>query len=44
MRIVIIGGGGQLATDLTEVLGQAREELVSLTRQELDITDFRAVR
>lgn len=44
MRIVIIGAGGQLGSDLAEVLQQSREEVVPLTRQDLDITDFRDVR
>jgi dTDP-4-dehydrorhamnose reductase len=44
MRIVIIGGGGQLASDLAEVLQQSHEEVVPLTRQDLDITDSRSVR
>jgi dTDP-4-dehydrorhamnose reductase len=44
MRIVIIGAGGQLGSDLAEVLQQSREEVVPLTRQDLDITDSRAVR
>ncbi len=44
MRIVIIGSGGQLGSDLAEVLQQSREDVVSLTRQDLDITDSGAVR
>lgn len=44
MRIVIVGAGGQLGSDLAEVLQQSREEVVPLTRQDLDITDSRAVR
>jgi dTDP-4-dehydrorhamnose reductase len=44
MRIIIIGAGGQLGSDLAEVLRQSREEVVSLTRQDLDITDSQAVR
>jgi dTDP-4-dehydrorhamnose reductase len=44
MRIVIIGAGGQLASDLAQVLQQSREEVVPLTRQDLEITDSRAVR
>lgn len=44
MRIVIIGAGGQLGSDLAEVLQQSREDVVPLTRQDLDITDARAVR
>lgn len=44
MRIVIIGAGGQLGSDLAELLQQSREDVVSLTRQDLDITDSGAVR
>jgi len=44
MRVVIIGAGGQLASDLAQVLQQSREEVVPLTRQELEISDSRAVR
>jgi dTDP-4-dehydrorhamnose reductase len=44
MRIVIIGAGGQLGSDLAQVLQQSREEVLPLTRQELDITDSGAVR
>ena len=44
MRILIIGAGGQLASDLAEVLRQSREEVVPLTRQELEITDSPALR
>ena len=44
MRIVIIGAGGQLGSDLTEVLQQSHEEVVPLTRQDLDITDSGAAR
>ena len=44
MRIVIIGAGGQLGSDLAEVLQQSREDVVILTRQDLDITDSRVVR
>jgi dTDP-4-dehydrorhamnose reductase len=44
MRIVIIGAGGQLGSDLAEALQQSREDVVPLTRQDLDITDSGAVR
>ena len=44
MRIVIIGAGGQLGSDLADVLRQSRKEVIPLTRQDLDITDSRAVR
>lgn len=41
MRALITGGGGQLASDLSVLLG---EDARSLTREELDITDADAVR
>lgn len=44
MRIVIIGAGGQLGSDLVEVLQLSHEEVVPLTRQDLDITNSAAVR
>lgn len=44
MRIVIIGAGGQLGSDLAGVLQQSREDVLTLTRQDLDITDSRVVR
>ena len=44
MRIVIIGAGGQLGSDLAEVLQQSHQEVVPLTRQDLDITDSGALR
>ena len=44
MRIVIIGAGGQLASDLAEALQLSHEEVVPLTRQDLDITDSAALR
>jgi dTDP-4-dehydrorhamnose reductase len=44
MRIVIVGAGGQLGSDLAEVLRQSREDVVPLTRQDLDITDSKALR
>ena len=40
MRALITGGGGQLASDLKELLG---EEAVSLSHAELDIADSAAV-
>jgi len=43
VRIVITGGGGQLGSDLAEVLRQSGDEVVPLTRQDLDITDSLAV-
>jgi len=44
MRVVIIGAGGQLGSDLTEVLRHCGEEVVPLTRQDVDVTDSRAAR
>jgi len=44
MRILIVGAGGQLGSDLGEVLRQSHEEVVSLTRHDLDITDAAALR
>jgi len=38
VRLVILGGNGQLGSDLAEVLRSARESVVSLSRSELDIT------
>lgn len=43
MRLVIIGGAGQLGFDLAEVLRDAGEDVVSLTRSELDITQSSAL-
>jgi dTDP-4-dehydrorhamnose reductase len=44
MRVLIIGAGGQLGSDLREVLLKSGEDVVSLTRADLDITDSRSVR
>ena len=44
MRIVIVGAGGQLGSDLATELQRSGEEVVSLTRNDLDITDSRALR
>ena len=38
MRLVIIGGNGQVGSDLVDVLQTANEDVVSLSRSELDIT------
>ncbi len=38
MRVVIIGGSGQVASDLAEVLRDADEEVIALSRRDLDIT------
>jgi len=43
MRVFITGAGGQLATDLVNVCSRANDEVVSLRRSELDITDGTAV-
>ena len=43
MRIVIIGAAGQLGSDLAAELQQSGEEVVSLTRNHLDITDAKAL-
>jgi dTDP-4-dehydrorhamnose reductase len=43
VRIVIIGGAGQLGSDLVEVLRDAGEDVVSLSRSELDITQSSAL-
>jgi dTDP-4-dehydrorhamnose reductase len=44
VRLVIIGGSGQLGSDLAEILGDANEDVVSLSRMELDITQSSALR
>ena len=44
MRLIIIGGGGQLGSDLAEVLRDPKEDVVSLNRRELDITEASALR
>lgn len=44
MRILILGAGGQLGSDLTELLLRSRKEVIYLTRQDLDISDSAAVR
>ena len=44
MRLVIIGGGGQLGSDLAEALRDTNEDVVSLRRSELDITEASALR
>jgi dTDP-4-dehydrorhamnose reductase len=41
-RVLVTGGGGQLASDLRAVL-RGRTEVLAPSRQELDITDDRAV-
>ena len=44
MRLVIIGGNGQLGSDLAEVLRNTNENVVSLSRKELDITQSSTLR
>jgi dTDP-4-dehydrorhamnose reductase len=44
VRLVIIGGGGQLGSDLAEVLRDANEDLVCLRRKDLDITEASVLR
>ena len=44
MRLVIIGGNGQVGSDLAEVLRDADEDVVSLSRSELDITQSSTLR
>jgi dTDP-4-dehydrorhamnose reductase len=44
MRLVIIGGNGQVGSDLAELLRDANEDVVSLTRSELDITQSPTLR
>lgn len=44
MRLVIIGGNGQVGSDLAELLRDTNEDLVSLNRSELDITQSSALR
>lgn len=43
MRIVITGAGGQLGSDLAAEMQQSGEEVISLSRNDLDITDSSAV-
>ncbi len=44
MRLVIIGGNGQVGSDLADLLRDADENVVSLNRSELDITQSPALR
>jgi dTDP-4-dehydrorhamnose reductase len=39
MRIVIVGGNGQVGSDLARVLRDTHEDFVTLTRNDLDITE-----
>lgn len=43
-RWLVTGAGGQLGSDLVAVLSSAGDEVVGLSRSELDIADERAVR
>ncbi len=44
MRVMIIGAGGQLGSDLVEVLRTSKDEVIPLARKDLDVTDPSAVR
>jgi dTDP-4-dehydrorhamnose reductase len=44
VRLVIIGGNGQLGSDLAEVLRNANENVASLSRSDLDITQASVLR
>jgi dTDP-4-dehydrorhamnose reductase len=44
VRLVIIGGSGQVGSDLAEVLRDANQDVVSLSRAELDITQSSTLR
>ena len=44
MRLVIIGGSGQVGSDLAEALRDINEDVTSLSRKELDITQSSALR
>lgn len=39
MRVMVIGAGGQLGSDLVEVLREGKEDVIALTRNDLDITE-----
>jgi dTDP-4-dehydrorhamnose reductase len=41
---MLIGAGGQLATDLVQVLQESREDVSALTQEDLDITNTTALR
>src|SRR6266446_2405657 len=44
MRIVILGGNGQVGSDLASVLRESNEDVVALSRSEIDVTDSAALR
>jgi dTDP-4-dehydrorhamnose reductase len=41
---MLIGAGGQLATDLVQVLRESGEDILALTQEDLDITNVSALR
>ena len=43
MRVMILGAGGQVGSDLIEVLRESQEEVIPLSRKDLDITVLPAV-
>jgi len=43
MRILVTGSGGMLARDLVPVLSEQGHDVIGLVKQELDITDAKAV-
>ncbi|HEX8252673.1 MAG TPA: sugar nucleotide-binding protein, partial [Thermoanaerobaculia bacterium] len=43
MKWLITGAGGMLGTDVRDELAECGEDVIALTRNELDITDSRAV-
>ena len=40
MQIVIVGAGGMLGRDVSEVLGERHPGAVCATRDEIDVTDY----
>ncbi len=44
MRVMVIGAGGQLGSDLVEGLRERKDEVTALARNELDITEPSALR